>query len=462
MSWLIRLGKVPILVGSQIDWSGGANTALLLTGQGETINQRLGDAPNIIQINGVIEKAYAGSLRVECLRQEPVRLDGDPTDTPLIDVYPAGTIYVSPLRPIHSVASDMPDYRMISLPVAVWGDTTSHSRATVFHSIEEPNTFDMVGTCVVALPITATSVSDTVDGSRVTPDGTIFMVDNPTYGEVIKYTVASETSLELGNVSVSLSGNNIVMGNGLVRVSSNHDTASNKGRFTFDYYNGATWVAAGSFEFGVKASNGTLDYFSTQIPMVEPLFKGRDKERETLRVTYPSSSGGTYQIFSHITMERGKPFVWAQVHNASINTMSEARTRINLAGTTFRYFAGGGSVLDSQAGTYGAATIVGDTDTVNYAYVHDGTITATATAEVGFVRFKKTNHDHIINDAGSYFDSLTAVYDTLDMERGDPAPSIVLFAQKAGNTGITPDALAHEATRQVNSYQTVVRKTFVS
>ncbi len=461
MSWNLTFGKVQILAAEDLDWSFGKNTALRGIGQGETYVQQLGDAPNVVTINAVIDKSLSGSFRDELQRTEPVLLIGDSTNTPLTDIYSAGSIYVTQFGPLHHVPHLITDsnqligYRGLRFSLYVWGDTDNYARATRGNAQWMPNTFDLDGTFVVPLPIGASGVSETVAGTRVTNYGTILVVKQPTL-ENITYSV-SETNLGTANVYVYKSGKETVVDTGMLLIRSRNDEATNKGMFDLSVYTGGSMLQVGTFDYAFKSGGGSIEYFSAP-PEIEVLHRRRNKERETLVITYPSSVSNAYKSRVHLTVWRGKPFFQSTITNCG-NTMSEARMRVNLAGTTYVYFTGAGTTLHAGSDTYGGTTIAGDTDSYNYSYLHDVNPAGTAAYEVGFIRFKKTDADHMPNDNGAYWDSITLKYDNLNAVKGDPFPHFVTFAQYQNTTGESPAQLGQEAVMEPNLRQIVVRKT---
>ncbi len=463
MSWNLTFGKVQILAAEDLEWSFGKNVALRGIGSGESYVQQLGDAPNVLTVTAVIDKTLSGSFKDELSRIEPILLIGDDTNTPLTDLYSAGSIYVTQFGPLRHMPHAINDvnqlisYRGLKFSCYVWGDTTNYSRASRANAVWQPNTFDLDGTLVVPLPVGASSLSETAAGTRYTPYGSMIVVKQPTL-ENIKYSV-SETNLGTANVWVYKTGNETVIDTGLLKIQSRHDESTNKGMFDLSVYNNAigSMVAVGTFDYALKSSAGTIEYFAAP-PEIEVLHKRRNKERETLLITYPSSTSNAYKARVHLTVWRGKPFFQNTISNYG-NSVVEARMRINMAGTTYAYFTGAGTTLNAGSATYGGTTIAGDSDTYNYSILHDVNPLGTSSYEVGFIRTKKTDADHLPNDNGDHWNNIALKFDNLNAVKGDPFPPIFAFAQLQNSTGESPAQLGQEAIMEPNIRQIVVRKT---
>ncbi len=450
------MGTVPIMAAEEIEYRFGPRSAVQTTGRGASYLQNIGESPDIIRITAFIEKSFSKDFASELKRTEPILLSGDPVYTPLTEVYAAGTVYASPIMPMRHVSSDMVDHRAVEMMFYVWGDTANYSRSTKTSNRKMPNTFDMDGSVVVPLPIGASSVSETVDGTRVTAYGTVTTVESPSISTV-KYSV-SEANLRLGGVTYTRSTNEHVFENGLIKVQSRNDESTNKGMWDFSCYMGTAWTTVGTLEFGVNTTAGTAEYL-TGAPEVEVLFNRRNPEKETLVITYPSSTTNSWKGRVHLTMFYGKPFVQTALTNWGTNSLGETRVRVNMAATTYVNFTGAGTTLNAGSATYGGTVISGTADTYNYSYLHTVNPIGTTSYEVGFIRTKKADSYHIPNDAGAFFDSITQKMDNMEINPGDIFPQVYVFAQYQNATGATPAYLAQEVVRELHSRRIVVRKT---
>jgi len=281
---------------------------------------------------------------------------------------------------------------------------------------------------------------------------------------VVDYGVA-EADLAKGNLSVSRNTyGEMVMSNQLIRLTTRqkHDYP---GRVLLEACVDGAWSGIGTVGFAVKSSTKDLEYGDNVTAYPEVGFAEKVKDRETIRLTYPSTSTDKrYKFLVHATLMRGIPFASFELLDWG-GALVEARCNIAPAGTfgigntDFRYYNRHGEVLDAQAGVYGTDEVEGDSDSLNFFLLQDTPTIGLGSLEVGFITHKQVDRNYIGVDAGDYWEKIVLVWDNLTLDRSLPAPLFTIFAQKQSNTFSAPAELGDQACINLFPLQWVTEVT---
>ncbi len=445
----IYFGATGFIAGADsLTWTSNYEVLSQALSGGEPITAPFGKDPKFVVIGGSIENTRVRELTNECDRRDPILLKSGI----IRHQYPSESIYVVTRGYKPSRTKGNSPYHRFQLGLEVIADADTHKRCVIFSRETLANAFSNSGSINIPLPIGATNCSQTIDSYRTTPDGAIPIVENPT--QPIIYYDVPETNLTKGNLKITRSGTQTAVDNGLVRFTSQQDQASNKGRILFEAYNGTTWLTFGTIGVAFKSSTGTVEYFDDVVPLVEVMFEEQMKHKEVIRFGWPSSTTKTYKVFAHLTLGRGRPYGVLESQNEG-GTITEARCKQNISRTDLTRYTRAGSTLTASGGVYGEDLAVGDTDSTQFSYLDDNG--GASALQCGFIRAKKINYDHRANDAGNYWDSLTATFDTLNMIRSRPAPLFIVFCQKLDNTNISIANLVNEAMINAHLEEWVIR-----
>jgi hypothetical protein len=191
---------------------------------------------------------------------------------------------------------------------------------------------------------------------RTGQDGQIPYVPN-FVGNQLYYSIP-EANMDLNNVLISRSGDQLCLSNGLVKIWSRNNQTTNQGNLDLYYYDASqtAWVLIGQLELLV------YDYqwnsMSGQYCTISPLSGDAQDDPEycSLYGVWQATANDC-AILVEIETFRGKPYFAIRLTNAGTAVINGVACRVNINsswGSQFRYFTHGSTTEDAQSAALGS------------------------------------------------------------------------------------------------------------
>jgi hypothetical protein len=297
---------------------------------------------------------------------------------------------------------------------------------------------------------------------RTGADGMIPYVAN-FVGNKLYYDIP-EANMDLNNVTIVRSGDEVGITNGLVWIQSRNNEVTNIGNFDLSYYDhgAAAWKLLGQLEFQVYDSqwNSMSGAYCTIDAMVED-----DPEYGSIYGVWQATSNDC-AILCEIETWRGKPYFAVRITNAGSATINGVICRINVDATTwadtFRYWVHGTTIEDAQSGALGTPKSVSATgDDYAHTYLMSTSTIGFATIYAGLItRTRANGRNYEANDQGNSFSYVDFKFDGTNMSpvtTGNDLEEFWVYARYYESSDDDPTELAKECMAPVDGTQDLVK-----
>ena len=289
--------------------------------------------------------------------------------------------------------------------------------------------------------------SETIDYFRRTSYGVVPVVYAPAFAST-RFDCRDYDLLQ-DAISVTRSGNQYVVHNGFIKLTTRDDQSTNKGRLDVNYWNLSAWSTTQSAAlYGeVKSTSGSVESFTDTNP--PSVYVKSERNWARIVLSYPSTTTNGYSVKVAHVIRRGCPLIKTEVYSAG-QTLTTARLNFNVTGTSFTNQTQLGATVLANSGALGTPQVVaGDADSNSYNYIATANPWATTAVAMGWLRAKKVDCDYVTDDAGTSWDYCGLQFDNVSIEENQAFPAFYWFIGRQDCLGISVANMAQVALRDI-------------